>query len=318
MLDIATLTRLGESALLKTDFPDLGERAQGKVRDIYTRGDTRYLIATDRFSAFDRVLGAIPCRGQLLTQMSAFWFYRLQDVVPNHMIDVLDPNVMKCREAQTLPVEVIVRGYITGVTGTSLWTLYDKGVAKPYGLTLPAGLQKNQRLPEPVITPTTKGGPGERDERLSEDEIIERGIVAPELWQQVREASLALFKRGSEIAAEGGLILVDTKYEFGLIDGKLALIDEVHTPDSSRYWKVEGYDEAFAAGREPEGFSKEFLRIWLKDQGFDGEGEAPELPPELLAEAAQRYIAVFEALTGATFEAAYQPAEGRIHSNLFR
>ncbi len=318
MLDVATLVAAGKTPLLKTNLHGVGERTQGKVRDIYVDNGKRLLVATDRFSAFDRVLGAIPHRGQVLTLLSAWWFHRLQDVVANHMVDILDPNVMVCKDAEPLPVEVIVRGYITGVTPTSLWTLYSNGVEKPYGLTLPAGLKKNDKLAEPVITPTTKGHAGQRDERLTEAEVVSTGLISAELWQKVRTAALALFNKGTEIAAAGGLILVDTKYEFGLINGELTLIDEVHTPDSSRFWKAADYEKAIVEGREPEGFSKEFLRLWLKGQGFDGDGEAPTVPEELLAKAAQRYIAVFEALTGSDFRPAPLPANDRITNNLYR
>jgi len=312
MLDIETIIKAGETPLLKTDFSGLGTRHKGKVRDIYVKDSRRYLIATDRFSAFDRVLGAIPHRGQVLNQLAAWWFENTRDVVANHLVSTPDANVSICREADTLPVEVIVRGYITGVTPTALWTLYNNGVDKPYGLTLPEGLKKNDRLPEPVITPTTKGGPGERDERLSEAEVVEKGLVSAERWQEVRTAALALFNKGTELADKGGLVLVDTKYEFGTIDGELTLIDEVHTPDSSRYWKSATYAGAGAEGREPEGFSKEFLRLYLADKGFSGDGEAPPLPPELLAKAAQRYIEVYECLTGEAFVPAELPAGPRI------
>ena len=213
------------------DLPELGEREEGKVRDIYVVGDKRILITSDRVSAFDRVLGLIPYKGQVLNQLSVWWYKHLNDLVNHHLVSSPDPNVMVVREADTLPVEVIVRGYITGSTSTSLWTLYNEGVDRPYGLELPSGLKKNDRLPEPVITPTTKAARGEHDERLTSAEVVERGLVGPALWKEVQETAIAIFKRGQEVAARAGLILVDTKYEFGFIDGKLSLIDEVHTPD---------------------------------------------------------------------------------------
>ncbi len=314
MLGIEEIESAIPSALLGTDLSQFGSRYQGKVRDVYVDGTTRVLVATDRFSAFDRVLGAIPFRGQVLNELSAWWFEQTRDIVDNHLVAVPDPNVTVAREAEALPVEVIVRGHITGVTSTALWTLYTQGVEKPYGLTLPAGLLKNDALPSPVITPTTKAGPGEHDERLSEVELVEQGLVSPERWSEVREVALRLFARGQELAARGGLVLVDTKYEFGLIEDRLVVIDEVHTPDSSRFWTVDSYEEVRGTGAEPAGFSKEFLRLWLVEQGFSGDGEIPALPGALLAEASRRYQAVYERLTGREFVAAELPAEQRIEA----
>ncbi len=298
-------------ALLRTDLPELGERIEGKVRDIYLQEGQRVLITTDRVSAFDRVLGAIPFKGQVLNQLSAWWFDQVKDVVSNHVLSVPDPNVTIGVEADALPVEVIVRGFITGVTSTSLWTLYDQGVDRPYGLDLPVGLKKNDPLPEPVITPTTKATGGAHDERLTSDEVVEQGLVEPALWKQVQEAALEVFKQGQRVAAEAGLILVDTKYEFGLIDGELALIDEVHTPDSSRYWIADTYGLG-----EPQNYDKEFLRLWFVDQGYRGDGPAPSMPDEFVAEVAGRYIDAYERLTGETFEPGEQPAADRIRKAL--
>lgn len=299
------------AALERVDVPGLGTRSEGKVRDIYRQGPRRVLITTDRVSAFDRVLGAIPFKGQVLNQLSAWWFEQVQDIVANHVLAVPDPNVTIAREAAALPVEVIVRGYITGVTGTALWTLYSQGVPRPYGLDLPAGLRKNDPLPQPVITPTTKAsGPGGHDERLTAAEVVERGLVEAALWQQVQAAALALFQRGQAVARQAGLVLVDTKYEFGVIDGHLALIDEIHTPDSSRYWVADSY--AAGADSEPESFDKEFLRLWFVAQGYRGEGLPPAMPPEFIAAVAVRYISAYERLTGLPFEPAAQPAAPRI------
>ncbi len=292
------------------DLPGWGPKQVGKVRDIYRRGDQRLLITTDRVSAFDRVLGAIPYKGQVLNQLSAWWFDQLRDIVDNHVVAVPDPNVTLAREAEALPVEVIVRGYITGVTSTSLWTLYAQGERRPYGIALPDGLRKNDPLPVPIITPTTKATGGQHDQRLTRDEIIAQGLVAPDLWEQVEAAALAIFARGQEIARRGGLILVDTKYEFGLIDGRLALIDEVHTPDSSRFWTLDSYrpgDEA-----EPENFDKEFLRVWFVEQGYRGEGTPPILTADFAARYAARTIAAYERLTGQTFRPGEQPVVDRI------
>jgi phosphoribosylaminoimidazole-succinocarboxamide synthase len=299
-------------AILRVDLPGWGPRTEGKVRDIYVMNGQRVLITTDRVSAFDRVLGAIPFKGQVLNQLSAWWFEQLKVIVANHVVAVPDPNVTVAREAQPLPVEVIVRGYITGVTSTSLWTLYSQGVKRPYGLDLPRGLRKNDPLPKPVITPTTKATGGAHDERLTTAEVVERSLIAPDLWEEIQQAALAIFKRGQEVAHRAGLILVDTKYEFGLIDGKPALIDEVHTPDSSRFWVAESYESTQATGQEPENFDKEFLRLWFARQGYRGEAEPPVMPLEFVAQVAQRYIAAYQRLTGKTFAPGAQPAAERI------
>ena len=308
MLTQEQLLEAAPHALTAVDVPGWGEKKTGKVRDIYDRDGKKILITTDRVSAFDRVLGAIPYKGQTLNQLSAWWFEKVCDIVPNHVIDVPDPNVMAVREAETLPVEIIVRGYITGVTSTSLWTLYATGDRKPYGIPLPDGLQKDDRLPQPIITPTTKATGGAHDERLTRDEIIARGIVEKSLYEQVEESALAIFVRGQEVAEKAGLILVDTKYEFGLIDGKLALIDEAHTPDSSRYWIQETYGKV----DEPENFDKEFLRKWFAERGYRGDGVAPTMPDDFIAQIAQRYIAAYEKLTGQDFVPGEQPAAERI------
>lgn len=333
MLSTDQLINAIPHALLRVDLPGFGPRLEGKVRDIYVRDGQRVLITTDRVSAFDRVLGAIPFKGQVLNQLSAWWFEQVSDVVANHVVSVPDPNVTVAREADALPVEVIVRGYITGVTSTALWTLYSQGVPRPYGLDLPPGLRKNDPLPQPVITPTTKAsGPGGHDERLTSAEVVERGLVEPVLWDEVQQAALAIFQRGQEVARRAGLILVDTKYEFGLIDDRLALIDEVHTPDSSRYWVAESYEAThgettmaeteflretrFLEAQEPESFDKEFLRLWYVAQGYRGDGEPPAMPPEFIAQVAQRYIAAYERLTGLSFEPGAQPAAERIRQAL--
>jgi phosphoribosylaminoimidazole-succinocarboxamide synthase len=312
MLSLAEIQSAIPDTLLDVDLPGLGTRIQGKVRDIYVSGGDRILITTDRVSAFDRVLGGIPFKGQVLNQLSAWWFEQTRDIIGNHIIDVPDPNVTVAREAQSLPVEVIVRGYITGVTSTSLWTLYSQGVERPYGLDLPAGLHKNDPLPEPVITPTTKATGGAHDERLTPAEVVSRGLVAPKVWDEVQAAAISIFQRGQEVARRAGLILVDTKYEFGLLDGRPILIDEVHTPDSSRYWVAESYEAALGRGQEPENFDKEFLRLWFAGQGYRGEGTPPAMPPEFVAQVAARYIASYERLTGQTFVPGAQPAARRI------
>ncbi len=312
MLNHAQLIAAIPDAFTSIDIPNLGAKHTGKVRDSYVRGAKRILITSDRVSAFDRVVGAVPFKGQLLNQLSAWWFDQLADVLPSHFIAMPDPNVTIAREAAALPVEVVVRGHITGSTSTSLWMLYKSGVALPYGLKLPSGLQKNDALPEPVITPTTKAAAGEHDERLTEAEVVSRGLVQVDLWRQVRTAALAIFKRGQQRANATGLILVDTKYEFGLIDGALALIDEVHTPDCSRYWSRDSYAGARASGAEPDSFDKEHLRLWFAAQGYRGDGPVPPLPPAFVADLASRYISVYERLTGTTFVPGAQPAGPRI------
>jgi phosphoribosylaminoimidazole-succinocarboxamide synthase len=297
---------------VEVDWPLRFER--GKVRDIFMLDhDRRLIVTTDRLSAFDRILTAIPFKGQVLNQLSAFWFEKTVDIVRNHVIEVPDPNVSLVHECETLPVEVVVRGYITGVTTTALWYRYSLGERHIYGYDFPEGMRKNQKLPDPIITPTTKGREGEHDERITCSEAVDRGLVDAELWSQVEAAALALFRRGQEIARQGGLILVDTKYEFGLgQDGKLMLIDEVHTPDSSRFWLADGYEERVAQGEEPENFDKEFLRLWYADRGYRGDGDPPKATRELVVQVSERYMALFEKLTGQPFQPAAYPAQPRI------
>lgn len=295
-------------ALSGVEIPTLGEPIHGKVRDSYSIDGKRVLITTDRVSAFDRILGLIPYKGQVLNQLSLWWFEQTKDIVANHVISSPDENVTIAREAVTLPVEVVVRGYITGVTSTAMWTLYAAGDRQPYGIPLPDGLQKNDPLPHPVITPTTKAADGGHDQRLTRAELLEQGLVEPDLWEQIEQVAIAIFLRGQEVAARAGLILVDTKYEFGLIDGQLTLIDEVHTPDSSRYWIKETYDEK----RNPQHFDKEFLRLWFAEQGYTGEGTPPQMTPEFAAAVAGRYITAYEKLTGQSFVPGELPAQARI------
>jgi phosphoribosylaminoimidazole-succinocarboxamide synthase len=300
------------NSLATVDLPGLGPRHSGKVRDMYALDGRRVLITTDRISAFDRVLGAIPFKGQVLNQLSAWWFEQTGDVVANHVLAIPDPNVTIAREATPLPVEVVVRGYITGVTKTSLWTLYAAGERRIYGATLPDGLHKNDPLPTPLITPTTKAEGGAHDEPLTPEQIVERELLPAPLWHEVEAAALALFARGRELARRAGLILVDTKYEFGLVDGQLMLIDEVHTPDSSRFWTQESYN----AGGQPEHLDKEFMRAWYAEQGYRGDGPPPTMPDDFVALVAARYIAAYERLTGGAFVPAEQPAVERIWRNL--
>lgn len=289
----------------------------GKVREIFTLpGQRRLLVTTDRLSAFDRVLTAVPFKGQVLNQLSAFWFDQTQDIIPNHVLEVPDPNVLLAVECELFPIEVIVRGYISGVTKTALWYRYSLGERDIYGYNFPDGLQKNDVLPEPIITPTTKG---EHDERITCAEVVERGLLDADTWAQVQAAALAIFKRGQEIAQKGGLILVDTKYEFGRApDGRVMLIDEVHTPDSSRFWVADTYAMRRAAGDEPDNFDKEFLRLWYAERDYRGDGEPPAPTAELITQVSARYIACYQRLTGRPFEPGAYPAEARILDTLKR
>ncbi len=290
------------SNILKTvNLSGLGEKRQGKVKDIYIVKDKRIIITTDRISAFDKVLGFIPFKGQVLTALSVFWFEETRDIIQNHLISVADPNVLIVKECKLIPIEMVVRGYITGVTDTSIWGSYEKGERVIYGIKFPEGLKKNAKLSEYVITPTTKAAVG-HDERLTEKEILAKKIVSPKLWKQMKEVSLALFERGQKICDKAGIILVDTKYEFGLDEkGELVLIDEIHTPDSSRYWIKKTYKDRFKKGQEPESYDKEPLRIWFKKQGYKGEGKAPKMPPEFLAKMSMLYMGIYEKVTGKKF-----------------
>ncbi|MDX1994131.1 MAG: phosphoribosylaminoimidazolesuccinocarboxamide synthase [bacterium] len=311
MLTEETIHIALSQALRSVDLVGFGAKTEGKVRDIYHSSGKRILITTDRVSAFDRVLGVIPFKGQVLNQLSLWWFEQTADIVPNHVLTAPDPNVTIAREAQPLPIEVIVRGYITGVTSTSLWTLYQQGERAPYGIALPEGLQKNDRLPQPIITPTTKAEQGAHDERITREEILTRGLVEADLWAQIEQVAPSLFLRGQKIAERAGLILVDTKYEFGLIDGQLTLIDEIHTPDSSRYWTQESYNQG-----EPEHFDKEYLRLWFAAQGYRGEGQPPVMPLSLITQISKRYISMYEFLTGNSFVPAETSYQKRIQQSL--
>lgn len=306
-------------ALDKTNLP-LPERQEGKVRDWYTLdGGRKLFVTTDRLSAFDRVLARVPFKGQVLNQLSAFWFDATRDLIDNAVLSIPDPNSAVMRAVKRFPVEVVVRGYITGVTTTALWYRYSLGEREIYGYTFPDGLKKNQALPAPILTPTTKGEGGTHDERLTCAEVVSKGLVDSITWDTVSAAALAIFRRGQEVAARAGLILVDTKYELGLTpDGRVMLIDEVHTPDSSRFWKADTYRSRFEAGEEPENFDKELVRLAYTEHGYRGEGEPPTLPEELWIAASSRYISIYEMLTGKTFEPAAYPAEPRIMENLIK
>lgn len=280
------------------DLPErFGPKIQGKVRDNWVLPDgRRVIVTTDRQSAFDRMACLTPSKGRELNMLSAFWFEKTADIVPNHMLAVPHPNVMVCKECEAVPVEMVLRGYITGSTSTSLWKNYSEVTGVYDWLNLPPGLKKNQRLPEVVITPTTKAAEGQHDRPITHKEATE---LFGETYREMEKASLSLFERGSEIYGKVGLILVDTKFEFGRDkDGKLTLIDELFTPDSSRIWRVESYEERMSRGEEPNSLDKEFLRLWLKNKGFTGEGPVPSIPSEITGRLAKLYAEPYQRLTG--------------------
>lgn len=287
--------------------------ARGKVRDIVDLGDRVALVATDRISAFDRVLGTVPYRGQVLNQLAAWWFDKIEDIVGSHVVDVPDPNVTVGTKCRTIPVEVVVRARLSGSTSTALWTRYAAGDRSIYGIRFLDGLVKNAELARPVITPTTKAIDGAHDEPITEAEIVERGLVKADLWDQVRSTALEVFDRGARVARDCGLTLVDTKYEFGLdAAGELVIIDEVHTPDSSRFWRSTTVEERLDQGLEPENMDKEVLRLRLAERGYRGEGTPPELDAELACLVADVYLEAFEMLTGAPLDPAPYPANHRV------
>jgi phosphoribosylaminoimidazole-succinocarboxamide synthase len=313
MINREILRQTLPQVLKGVDLEGYGDKLQGKVRDFYAVNGKRITVTTDRQSAFDHILGHVPYKGAVLNLLSQFWFEYTAAIIPNHVITVPHPNVLISHSCEAIPVEMIVRGYMSGVTKTSIWHSYSQGERTIYGIAFPDGLVKNDQLPQPIITPTTHGGGANgHDERLTRTQIIERGIVSEPLYQQMEAASLALFEAGSRRAREQGLILVDTKYEFGLHEGKLMLIDEVHTPDSSRFWKADTYEQQVRAGKEPENFDKEFLRLWYADRGYTGDGTPPPLSEELALDLAERYIAVYERLTGKEFPHLNYPLEKEI------
>ncbi|MBI2654731.1 phosphoribosylaminoimidazolesuccinocarboxamide synthase [Candidatus Woesearchaeota archaeon] len=299
----------------KTNF-NIGKKYEGKVRDNYILNGKRIIVTTDRISAFDRVLCTIPFKGQVLNQTSAFWFDKTKHIVKNHVIEVPDPNVMVVHECKPYPVEMVVRGYITGVTTTSAWYNYERGVRNFCDNILPEGLKKNQKFSKPIITPSTKAEKGLHDESVSGEEIIKRGLVDEKVYRKMEKTALALFDFGTKLVAKNNLILVDTKYEFGNLDGELVLIDEIHTPDSSRFWIKDTYEELFSKGQEPQKLDKEYVRQWLAAKGFIGEGKLPNIPDEVKIEAAKRYITAYEMITGKEFEARNEDVLGRIEKNL--
>ncbi len=303
--------------LLKTiDIPFFKTKYQGKVRDYYKLGNQRILITTDRISAFDKILGYIPYKGQVLNQLSSFWFNKTSNIIENHIISVPHANISVVKDAKPFPIEMVVRGYITGVTTTSIWRAYEQGERIIYGLRFPDGLQKNQKLPTPILTPTTKAEHGLHDEKITHDTILQKRLIPEKILLQMEKAALKLYKRGSDICQKRGLILVDTKYEFGEHNGKLILIDEIHTPDSSRFWKADNYYVRFKKGLEPENFDKEFFRIWYVQKGYRGDGEAPKMSMDLQIATSIRYIKIFEMITGKKFKPIKYPLKDGIIKTL--
>lgn len=315
-LDALLRAQLGRT-IAATDLPELGHKIEGKVRDCYVANGRRVLVATDRISAFDVVLGTIPFKGQVLNQIAAHWFELARDVAPNHVLSVPDPNVTVAVDCAPLPVEFVMRAYLTGSTKTSIWVHYEGGGREFAGHALADGLQRNQRLDKAILTPSTKAERGGHDETVSRAELIRRGVVSAEDFDQAAVLCARLFAFGQAEAARRGLILVDTKYEIGRRpDGSLCFIDEIHTPDSSRYWFADDYADRFARGEPPRALDKDFVRNALLAQGYRGDGPPPPLSDELRVEAARRYIALYELVTGKVFVPSAEDPVARIRANL--
>jgi phosphoribosylaminoimidazole-succinocarboxamide synthase len=304
--------------LVETNFTELGTLYRGKVRDNYSSGDgRRFIITTDRISAFDRVLGTLPLKGQLLNQIAAWWFEQTRHIAKNHVLAVPDPNVLIAEECELLPVEMVVRAYLTGTTSTSIWVHYERGVRNYCGHVLPEGLVRHQRLPEVLVTPTTKATYGGHDMAASREEILKLTPITVGDYETMERLALALFTEGERRCRERGLILVDTKYEFGKTRaGEIVVIDEIHTPDSSRFWFEASYRERFEQGEAPESFDKEYVRRFLVDQGFRGEGDIPTIPDDVKVEAILRYVEAVEQITGQPFEPDLEAPLPRIRKSL--
>jgi phosphoribosylaminoimidazole-succinocarboxamide synthase len=308
------------STLVDATIPELPNHYRGKVRDNYDLPDgRRIIIASDRLSAFDRILAAIPLKGQVLTQTARYWFEATADICPNHVLSYPDPNVVIGKRLDILPVEVVVRAYLAGTTGTSILTLYKKGVREMYGVALPDGLADNAPLPAPIITPTSKAFDGGHDEPLTPTQIVEQGLLSFEQWNTLSRYALALFARGQKLALERGLILVDTKYEFGTdAQGQIILADEIHTPDSSRYWIAETYPVRFTAGERPDSFDKDFVRSWVAERCDPYVDAIPDIPADMIARTSAVYVQAFETITGQAFDYpdTGEPVLERIRRNL--
>jgi len=269
---------------------------QGKVRDIFDLNDELLISTSDRISAFDQILGQVPHKGEVLNRLSTFWFKSTRDIVQNHFIATVSPRAMLVKKCRVVPVEVVVRGFLTG----SAWRDYLAGLPVS-GIDLPDDLRFNERFEEPILTPSTKEGDGLHDRAVSRDEVIYSGIVDSSIWERIEELAIALFDRGTELAAQQGLILVDTKYEFGLLEDEIVLVDELHTPDSSRFWFSDSYEELFESGEKQRKLDKEYLRQWLMEQGYSGDGHPPLIPEEVFLEVSRRYQRAYEIITGADF-----------------
>jgi phosphoribosylaminoimidazole-succinocarboxamide synthase len=319
MVDATAIAPYLDGILEDATIPELPNHYRGKVRDNYDLPDgRRIIIATDRLSAFDRIITAIPLKGQVLTEIARFWFEATADLCPNHVIDYPDPNVVLCRRLDIMPVEIVVRDYLAGTTSTSILSMYKAGRREMYGIAFADGLRANEKLPQTVITPTTKAMDGGHDEELSPAEILERRLLTPAQWDEVSARALALFARGRAVAREHGLILADTKYEFGFDrDGRIVLADEIHTPDSSRYWQAATYDRRLAAGEPPESLDKDFVRRWVVERCDPYRDPIPPIPPEIVLEAARVYVEVYETITGRSFPLPPRdPPLARIRANL--
>ncbi len=318
MVSKEKLTAGLKRTLYKTEFSGFDNRMQGKVRDSYVRDGRRFIITTDRISAFDRVLGTLPFKGQILNRVAAFWFEQTRERVPNHMVGTPDPQVMEVLDCTPMPVEMVVRAYLTGSTSTSIWTHYKNGVRVFCGNEIPDGMRKHEKLSAPILTPSTKAEEGDHDVSVSREEILAMGKISAEEFDTIAKFSFELFDFGQKHCAERGLILVDTKYEFGKTpDGRIVVIDEVHTPDSSRFWQAATYAERLDAGQDPQGLDKEYVRVWLKkEQGFTGDGDIPPIPDEVRVEAASRYIQACQQITGESFEPNEEDPMQRIAANL--
>ena len=301
-----------KNTLSEIDLPDFGKKYRGKVRDNFHFQDKICMVTSDRVSAFDHVLGTIPFKGQILTEIANFWFDKTKDIVPNHIISTPDPQVLIVKKAKTLPVEIIIRGYITG----SLWRDYCDGKGDQYGFPMPKNLKKDQKFDTPIITPTTKEDYGLHDQPISRGEIIKTGLVDKETYELAEKYALKLFEAGQKWASKQGLILVDTKYEFGIYNDELIVIDEIHTPDSSRYWVKEGYEELFNSGEGQKMLDKENIRQWLIEHDFKGEGTPPELSDEIRCYLSEQYIHLYKKLTGEDFKESLGDVQSRIAENL--
>jgi phosphoribosylaminoimidazole-succinocarboxamide synthase len=317
-MDIAVLKSCAHHILRDATIPELPKHYRGKVRDNYDLPDgRRIIVASDRLSAFDLILAAIPFKGQVLTQTARFWFETTADICPNHVLDYPDPNVVVGQRLDILPVEIVVRDYLAGSTATSILTMYKAGKREMYGVRLPDGMRPNEKLPHPIITPTTKADAGSHDAPLAPADIVAQGLLTADQWQTLSDYAFALFARGQAVARERGLILVDTKYEFGTDrDGRIVLADEIHTPDSSRYWFDASYRSRFDSGQNPESFDKDFVRNWVAARCDPYKQPIPAIPPEVVFDTALVYVRAFETITGRAFEPPGEPILARIRRNL--